>query len=524
MNRRRFLMLASMLGSLARTIPAVAQTPRRGGTLFVGLDSDPSSLNPMLFETSQVAFVANQIYDTLISYDEKLNPVPRLATSWMISPDGKTFRFGLARNVRWHDGQPFSSADVRFTFETLGPKYSATYQSVFGALDSVDTPDENTIVLHFKEPNAVIISFLGFIGLSILAKHVYESGDPRTNPANSKPIGTGAFRLQEWARGDHLTLVRNENYFRQGLPYLDQVVYRVIPNLPSQIELLERGDLHMVLSLVPPIDAKRLRNTAGIRVLSPSVAARIIAVWPNLRVAPLNSLKVRQALSLAADRDRMVEQIAFGEATTARAPLASTSPYYDASLPALKRDVAMANQLLDSAGLKRGSDGVRFTVRMLYVATFQDFAKTAAILKENFEEVGVRVNIVAGEATATLQAIFKNWDFDVAVYSGLMGPEPAVRWQSWFTTKGINHAFFTNATGYEDIRVNQLVEQAAGIIDKQKRTAVYDQIQQIIMRDLPLIPLWEPKFISAYRTEVENAFEQPDEMYIMFARAWIRGR
>jgi peptide/nickel transport system substrate-binding protein len=260
------------------------------------------------------------------------------------------------------------------------------------------------------------------------------------------------------------------------------------------------------------------------KVLAPSVAARIIALWPNLRVAPVNSLRVREALSLAADRPRMVEQIALGQATTARAPIASTSPYFDATLPEMKRDVAEANRLLDAAGLKRGSDGVRFTLRLLHVATFQDFARTAAILKENLEEVGIRVNIVAGELTTTLDAIFKNWDFDVAVYSGLMGPEPGVRWLAWFTGEGINRAYFTNATGYQNRRVDRLVKESTSIVDKTKRTATYREIQRIIMSDLPMIPLWEPKFISAYRAELENAFLQPDELYINFARTWFRGR
>lgn len=518
------VVLALTCGLLLTVLATAAPAPRRGGTLYVGLDADPATLNPMINETSQVFIVANQIYDTLINYDEKFNPVPRLATSWNASADGKTFTFNLARNVHWHDGRPFSSADVKFTFETLGPRYSATYASVFGALESVQTPDGNTVILRFKEPSAALLSFLGFPGLSIYPRHIWESGDARANPATLRPIGTGAFKLAEWIRGDHVTLVRNDSYFQRELPYLDQIIYRVIPSNAVQISALERGELHAVLSRVSSIDARRLRESASIKVLAPSVAARIIALWPNLRIAPLNSLRVREALSLAADRARMVEQIALGQATTARAPIASTSPYFDTTLPELKRDVAEANRLLDAAGLKRGGDGVRFTLRLLHVATFQDFARTAAILKENLEEVGVRVNIVSGELTTTLDAIFKNWDFDVAVYSGLMGPEPGVRWLAWFTSEGINRAYFTNATGYQNRRVDRLVKESTGIVDKGKRTATYREIQRIIMGDLPMIPLWEPKFISAYRAELESAFTQPDELYINFARTWFRGR
>ena len=523
MGRGVTFLLAVMLVLALAVMPAIsAEAPRRGGTLVVGMDADPPSLNPITTVANQTLYPSNQIYDTLVGYDEKFNPVPRLATSWTFSPDGKMFRFNLARNVKWHDGRPFSSADVKFTIEVLGPRYNPLYPSLFGALESVDTPDQNTVIIRFKEPNAVLLSFLGDPAMNILPKHIYEVGDARTNPANVNPVGTGAFKFREWVRGDHLTLVRNEAYFRPNLPYLDQIVFRVVPSAASQVAALERGEIQVLMPQIAPSDAQRLARSQGVKVVSKNLGADFTGLWPNLRVPPLNSLRVRQALSLAADRQRMVEQITLGQSKSARAPISSTSPYFDPTLPELKRDVAAANKLLDEAGLKRGPDGMRFTVRIHHVSTLPDFVKTAQILRENFEDIGVRVNLVSGEVATTLEAIFANWDFDLAVYSARVGPEPGLQYPRWFTTRGLTRAFFSNATGYSNLTVDRLTQQSVTIVDKDKRTAVYRQIQRVIMVDLPTIPLWEFLVLGAHRTELENVFAQPDHRYIYFAETWLR--
>src|SRR3989304_1271074 len=134
MGRGATFSLAVVLVLALAVMPAIsAEAPRRGGTLVVGMDADPPSLNPITTVANQTLYPSNQIYDTLVGYDEKFNPVPRLATSWTFSPDGKMFRFNLARNVKWHDGQPFSSADVTFTIKVLGPTYNPLYPSPSGA-------------------------------------------------------------------------------------------------------------------------------------------------------------------------------------------------------------------------------------------------------------------------------------------------------------------------------------------------------------------------------------------------------
>lgn len=501
---------------------SASAAPKKGGSLVIALDADPPTLNPVTTEALQTFYVTNQVFDTLVGYDKSFNPVPRLASSWSASADGKTYTFQLVPGVKWHDGVAFTADDVKFTLGTLGPANVAAYKTVLGGLSSIDASDPTKVVLNFSAPTATLLSFLGDPAFGIMPKHLYESGDAKTNPANSAPVGTGPFKFKEWVRGDHVTLVRNDAYFGKNGPYLDEVVFRTIPNATAQAAALERGEVSEILSRVQPVDAQRLQSNPSVVLVKPSVAARITGLWPNLRSKPLSDLKVRQALSLAADRERMTSQITFGQAKTARAPIASTSAYFDSTLPALTRDVAAANKLLDDAGYKRAADGTRFSLKLLHVSTISDFAKTAQILKESFDEIGVKIEIVAAETTTTLDAIFKNWAFDLGVYSATMGPEPSKTWTAWFTTDGINKAYFTNAEGYSNSQVDQLIRDSGNIIDKTQRGNSYKAIEQILMKDLPVIPLWEPVFISGHRAEFVGAFDQPDDRYIFFGSTWKR--
>ncbi len=497
-----------------------AGTPKKGGSLVISLDSDPATLNPVTTQVNQTYWVSNQIFDTLLRYDKNFNPTPGLARSWTVSSDGKTYKFTLADNVKWHDGTPFTSTDVSYTYQTLGPKYNPNYTAVFKYLASIDDSKPNEITLQFSQPSGALLSFLGDPNFNILPKHIFSQGDPKANPANSNPVGTGAFKFKEWVRGDHITLVRNDNYWEAGLPYFDQLTFQVTANATAATSALERGDIGFVLIQIQPVDGKRLSNSSILKVVSPSVLARTLDLWPNLRNPILNDVKVRQAISLAIDRPRMVTDIAFGTTKPARGPLGSRSPYFDSTLPTLSRDVQKANQMLDDAGHKKGSDGTRFTVKLRVVASVDQFVKTAQLVKENLADVGINVNLIAAETTTTLDAVFNKWDFDFAAYSVPLGPEPSLTWSQYFGSGSIGHAAFSNAENYTNPQFDSLVAQSQVAVDKTARKKLYDQLQQIVMKDLPTIPLWEPLFLSGYRNEFANAFTQPDDRYIRFLGAW----
>jgi peptide/nickel transport system substrate-binding protein len=520
-SRRRFL---STVGTAAAEFilpwpaSAATDTAADGGTFVVAISADPSTLNPMLSQVLPTFITGNQIYDTLVKYNEKFEPIPWLAKSWTVSPDGKTFEFELNTNVKWHDGTPFTNDDIVYTFQEVGLKYSNTYSLVMKNLVGIDSAQAGKIVFHFSQPVGTLLSYLGDPNFNILPKHIFAGSDPTTNPANSAPIGTGPFMFKEWMRGDHLTLIKNPNYWQIGLPHFDTLIFRRVPNATAAVSALEQGGVQLFMSDIPPVSAQGLKGSKSITTLAPSVLARTLSIWPNLRSKPLSDLKVRQALSLAVDRPRMVTSIGFDQTVTARGPIGSGSPYFDKGLPELTKDVAKANALLDDAGYPK-NNGTRFSLNLRVVSSQTQFVSTAQIVKENLADVGVNVDIIAAEQTTTLDAIFKKWEFALAIYSMPLGPEPALQLPAWLGTVGINHAYFSNAEGYSNAMIDDLTAQAQQTVDASAREAIYSKIQRQIMVDLPLIPLWEPVFISGYRNEYGNVFQAPDERYLSLANA-----
>jgi peptide/nickel transport system substrate-binding protein len=523
-SRRRVFAVTTgaMTAATTASWPALGQPAIvPGGIFVVAVSAEPASLNPMLSQALATFYPANQIFDTLVKYDSRFQPVPWLAKSWKVSPDGTLYEFEINSNVRWHDGTPFSNDDIVFTLKEMGPKYSNTYNLVMKDLSDIDATQPGRVVLKFARPVGALLSYLGDPNFNILPKHIYAAGDPATNPANSAPVGTGPFMFREWIRGERLTLAKNPNYWQPGLPHFDTLVFRRVPNSTAAVSALEQGGVQLFMSDIPPVNALALKGSRTVTTLAPSVLARTLDLWPNLRSKPLADLSVRQALSLAMDRPRMVTNIGFDQTVTARGPVGSRSPYFDQSLPELTRDVARANALLDGAGYPRAGQA-RFTLNLRVVSSQSQFVATAQIVKENLADVGVNVNIIAAEQTTTLDAIFKRWEFDLAIYSMPLGPEPALQLPAWLGTVGINRAYFSNAQGYSNELVDSLTAQAQQTVDTAARTALYNRIQQQIMADLPLIPLWEPVFISGHRNEYVNVFDAPDERYLSLARAGRR--
>jgi len=517
-SRRRFLGMLG-IGSAASLSPSLSQAASGvadGGTFIVAIDADAPTLNPMVSQVTETFITCNQIFDTLVKYNANFEPIPWLAKSWTVSPDGKTFEFVLNTGIKWHDGTPFNNDDIVYTFQEAGPKYSNTYSLVMKNLTGIDSAEPGKIVFRFSQPVGALMSYLGDPNFNILPKHLFAGTDPRTNEVNSKPIGTGPFMFKEWVRGDHLTLVKNPNYWQSGLPHFNTLIFRTVSNPTAAISALQQGSVNFVATEVQPVSAQMLKGSKTITTLSPSVLARTLDLWPNLRSKPLSDLQVRQALSLAVDRPRMVTDIGFDQTVPARGPIGSKSPYFDKSLPELKQDLTKANAMLDAGGYKK-NNGTRFSVNLRVVSSLAQFVSSAQIVKENLADVGINVNIIAAEVSTTLDAIFKKWDFDLAVYSMPLGPEPSLQLPAWIGTPGINHAYFSNAEGYSNATVDDLTAQAQQTVSMAERSDIYKKIQQHIMADLPLIPLWEPVLLSAYSNDYVNAFLAPDDRYLSFA-------
>jgi peptide/nickel transport system substrate-binding protein len=500
--------------------PTASGEPTPGGTMVVAVAADPPSLNPMTSQALATWYVSNQILETLVKYDEDFAPQPSLASSWEANDEGTVYSFTLEEDVTWHDGEPFTADDVVYTFSEAGPQYSNTYKLVMKDLESV-TADGNVVTFTFSQPVGSFMSYVGDPNFSILPRHIYQGTDVMTNPANMAMVGTGPYVLDEWVQGDHLSLTRNEDYWQDGLPYLDEVVFRPVSNPATAIASLQSGDIDFIMSSIPPVNAQTLQTDDSIVLTSPSVMARTLDLWFNLREAPFDDPQVREAINIAVDRQRMVDSIAFGQTSTARGPIGSTSPYFDDELPEIERDLETAGELLDDAGFPEQSDGTRFSMTLRVSTSNDQFVRTAEVVRENLSDIGIDVEVIAAENTATLDAIFTNWDFDAAIYSMPLGPEPSLQLPAWLGEAGINHAYFSNAGGYVNAEVDALTAEAQQTVDVDERTALYAEIQQLVMADLPMVPLWEPVFITGYGTSYQNAFVAPDDRYLTFATTYL---
>lgn len=476
------------------------QESSQGGTLTAALSSDPGQLNPAITTQGGVHEASELMYNGLVSVDDNLEPVPELAESWEVEDDGATYRFTLREGVTWHDGEPFTSEDVRFSFEeALTELHSRTAASVGRVLESIETPDERTVVFSFEQPYAPLLRQLDVTEAPIIPAHIYEGTDLQTNPANTEPVGTGPFRFVSYEQGSEIRLVRNEDYFKEGLPYLDEVVLRIIPDQATQISALESGEVDWVGSVSAP-DRERLQDTSGVETLETNRGAGgsncIMTMSFNLERPVLQDPGVRQAISHAVDQQQFLDQVLFGGGRVADAPISSNIP--DAHAEGLNMpqfDTAEAERLLSEAGwvdeggetrVARGVEGVADgTPLALDFLHFTTFAKYGELMRQQLGEVGIDLELVPLEPQAFPERVFEDRDFDTNIISYCNGLVPESGVDRMYLTSQIGSAPFSNAAAYSNPEVDSLFERASQATDDDERSEIYREIQDILVEDLP---------------------------------------
>jgi peptide/nickel transport system substrate-binding protein len=481
-----------------------APAAKQGGTLVVVAGTDPGQLNPAISTSGALHFVAGSLYNGLVALDKDFKPMPDLADSWTVSDDGKTYTFKLHPGVKWHDGKPFTAADVKFTVEQLLLKFHArTKTGLEPVLAGIDTPDDLTVVFRFKTPYAPLLQQLNVIEAPILPKHLYEGADPQNNPANLKPVGTGPFKFVEYKKGQQVTLERNPDYFKPGLPRFDKLIFSIIPETATAMVAFERGEVDYVG--VPGAEVERVSKLPGVTVgRSPAGAGGAFCVQtviPNLERAPLDKPAVRQALNLAIDRERIVKQVLFGQGRAARGPMATTLWSFDPSLPAFAYDPAKANQQLDAVGLAKGADGTRFKLTAVFPNTV---AKMAEVLKENFAQVGVNLELKIVDFNEANQTVFIKRDFDLGYASYCNGPDPEIGVRRAYDSTNIKPVLFSNGAAYRNPKADELFTRAVAEVSREKRIATYAELQKLLVGDLPYFWLYESEGAYAHRAEIQD--------------------
>jgi peptide/nickel transport system substrate-binding protein len=521
-GQRRAILLPCMLLAVATltlatlTLPVAgpAQTsPPHGGTLVVAISADPGHLNPAITTSGATHTAAELVYNGLLGRDERGDPIPDLAESWTIEQAGAVYRFRLRDGVTWHDGARFTAADVKFTFEEVLLKFHArTKASIGGALAGIDAPDDRTVVFRFRQPYAPLLQQLDATEAPIVARHVYQGSDPQTNPANASPVGTGPFRFVAYRKGAEIRLARNAAYFKRGLPYLDELVMRVIPDAGTQVLALESGEVDFLWG-VPGPHQSRLRADGRVRMAQtsyhPGGSNCIMTVSFNLDRPILKDVRVRRAIALALDREAFLAQVLFNEGKVAAAPISSEIPWAHArglALPPFDR--TEAERLLDAAGWKKERDAVRVARGVAGVADgtrlaidfvhFPTFAKYGELVRQHLGAVGIDVTQRPLEPAVFAPAVFKDRAFDTNVISYCNGPDPEIGVRRMYHSSQIGPAPFTNAAAYRNERVDALFDRAGQTVERERRGQLYRQIQEIVAQELPYVWLVETPTTRAW--------------------------
>lgn len=329
---------AAALAAIMAMGSALAQT--RGGTLNAIVQPEPPILMLGLNQQGPTQYVAGKIYQGLLTYDEKLKPLPSLAKSWKVSDDGLTYSFELQQGVKWHDGKPFSSADVVFSIDKFLRAVHPRARVVIGKyVDSVTAPDANNVIIKLKEPFAPFLSAFVVDNMPMVPKHIYDATDYAKNPANQTPIGTGPFKFKEWKKGSYISLVRNNEYWKPGLPYLDEIIFRVVPDAASRAVAFEKGDVQVLRGGdIDNVEVKRLKALPNVEMTTKGweMYAPLSFIVMNQRTEPFNNVKVRQAVMHAINRKFVVDTIFFGMGKPAISPLASTTLFLRAQSNAVR--------------------------------------------------------------------------------------------------------------------------------------------------------------------------------------------
>ena len=490
--------------TLLFALPTLAQ--QRGGTAVIAVAGDPGHLNPAISTAGPLHAVAGSLFNGLVALDEAGGPIPDLAESWQVAPDGLAATFRLREGVRWHDGRPFTAEDVKVSFEQLLLRFHARARAGLApAVAAIETPDAKTVVFRLHRPHPALLRQLDVTEAPILPAHLFAGTDPNTNPANQRPVGTGPFRFVSWRRDDQVVLTRNPDYFKPGLPRLDRVVFRIIPDANTQVNALLAGEVDMLARVAPP-DVARLRGrgvTFAETRAAPGGSNCVMTLGFNLDRPATGTPALREAFALGQDRAQMLDRVAFGQGRVADAPIASGIGWAHApgALGGWRTDVAAANRRLDAAGMARGTDGVRVTLDSVH---FPAFARWSEILRQQLAPLGIALRPRMMDPAALAQTVFTRRDFDLTLISYCNGTDPEIGVRRMVHSSAIGNVPFSNAAGYRNAEVDALFDRAASLQDDAPRGEAYRAAQAILARDLPYWWLVETDFTAAWRDDLAD--------------------
>jgi len=491
---------------------------KHGGQLVYGSLQEPDTLNPLLSDLLATAEVGSLIFSGLLITNDKGEWMPDLATevptlqNGGMSRDGLTVIYKLRQGITWHDGSPFTADDVKFTWQIImNSKINIVPRDGYDKIKGIDTPDKYTVVVRFKE------YYTGYLTLfsTILPKHALEAvGDINKAAFNRSPIGTGPFKFKEWRLAEAVVVEANSAYFR-GKPNLDTIVYKVIPDSNIMLSQLKAGEVDIV-SNVAFAQLDQIKDIAGMQAnITPNM------IWEhldfNLDNALFQDVRVRQAIALGIDKQALIANVLKSTASPAVGDQSPLSWGYNAEVKQDVRDVNAARELLVQAGWKLGDDGVfaKDGRKLAFSLAFPTGNKSreivASVIGQQLKEVGIAVEIRPIDTKVFFDDVLKKRSFETAMYAWVAGIDPnnLSLWHSKRIPSSKNGYEGQNYPGWRNAEIDSLTEQGAYTIDIEGRRQIYFRIQDIIVQEHPVIPLYFRCNIEAVKSSVVNFRSNP---------------
>ncbi|MDQ4096183.1 MAG: ABC transporter substrate-binding protein [Actinomycetota bacterium] len=534
---------ALLVATMLLAAPAVAQSPSEGGddklVFRIGLVNDIDSLNPFkALELPSYEIISLQ-YNLLIEFSqEDLSPVPGLAESWETSEDGLTWTYHLNPDATFHDGEPVTSDDVRFTLETIldNPGPAGLFSDYVSQIDTIETPDEHTVVMTTKKPSVQMLSMY----VPILPEHVWSDvpADELKAFPNEPSIGTGPFQAVEWDRGQSVKLVKNENYFGD-VPEIDEIYFQLYDNDDTMVQALKRGevdyiynpsaDLFLSLEGEPGIETLSSADPGytelALNVYEPAPEAIELGAPEESKGHPaLLDVRVRQAINWAVDEEELTDKILRGQGTPGSVIVPPTLAQYHLELEEdelMGFDIERAQELLAEAGWEDTNDngtvdknGEELELRLAARSEDSSSVRAAEFIEGWLNETGIGVDTVALTDNKLIEDIYAT-DFDMFIWGWGSDPDPDFI-LSVMTCGQINNfsdSFWCNE------EYDRLYELQKTQLDVEQRAETIHQMQRIAYEESPYVVLYYDNLLEAYRTDKwEGWVQQPaDAGSVMFS-------
>ncbi len=519
LNIRKAVLFSALAASLVLSGAAIAQT--RGGTLTAIVQPEPPILMLGLNQQGPTQYVAGKIYQGLLTYDENLKPLPSLAKAWKVSPDGLTYTFELQTGVKWHDGKPFSSEDVVFSMDKFLRAVHPRARLVLNKyVESISAPDASTVVIKLKEPFAPFLSIFVVDNMPMVPKHIYEGTDFATNSANQTPIGTGPFKFKEWKKGSYIILTRNNDYWKPNLPYLDEIIFKVIPDAASRAVAFEKSDVNVLRGGdVDNVEVKRLRALPNVEMTTKGweMYAPLAFMIMNQRQAPFDNVKVRQAVMHAVNRKFVVDNIFFGLGKIAISPLASSTLFFEPKVTQYDFNMKKARDLIKESGVNVGAR----TIRLLSFPYGSAWDRLGEYTKQSLEQLGFKVDIVSVDAGGWAKST-GDFDFDLTFNFTYQYGDPAIGVARHYLSSNIvKGSPFVNNQGYSNPKVDELLSKGASTIDPIRRQQLYSEAQNILVNEVANGFLFEIEYPTFYRKNIKNLVTTAIGLNESFDNVWI---